>query len=144
MPLGAVSEMGRSAVWSVQVVTGASNSPGAADCFGERFGGTYVGGRPGPAGLRGEGRPFQDAPRAAGPGGAGRSWRAGPVLGEITPQGRGGLDALEQQIELDLLVRRVPAVGGDGDAEEQHGCAEDVLEVGGGAGATFAGEADRA
>ncbi len=32
MPLGAVSEMGRSAVWSVQVVTGASNSPG------ERFG----------------------------------------------------------------------------------------------------------
>lgn len=27
MPFGAVSEMGRSAFWSVQVVTGASNSP---------------------------------------------------------------------------------------------------------------------
>ncbi len=40
MPLGAVSEMGRSAVWSVQVVTGASNSPGGTVGFGGRFSGT--------------------------------------------------------------------------------------------------------
>ena len=43
-----------------------------------------------------------------------------PVLREVAPQVRGGLDALEQQVELDLLVGRVPAVGRHGDAEEEH------------------------
>ena len=37
----------------------------------------------------------------------------------------------------------VPAVGRDGDAEEEHGGAEDVLEVGGRSRAALAGEADR-
>ncbi|GAB2816099.1 hypothetical protein GCM10027073_54790 [Streptomyces chlorus] len=59
MPLGAVSETGRSAVWSVQVVTGASNSPGETDGIGVRvdgrFGGSYGREATGPGGARGGG-----------------------------------------------------------------------------------------
>ncbi|EOY50180.1 hypothetical protein SLI_5472 [Streptomyces lividans 1326] len=38
-----MSEMGRSAVWSVQVVTGASNSPGERFGSAGGFGGSYGG-----------------------------------------------------------------------------------------------------
>src|SRR5690606_4419288 len=81
--------------------------------------------------------------RAAGPDGSTGSGDVPPLSGQVAPQVRGGLDALEEQVDLDLLVGRVPDVGRYGDAEEEHGRAEDVLEVGGGAGAALACVAHR-